>query len=78
MTAERPTAHRADWTARRIVREADSLAREFAGTFSREEVFRLMQEATEALRDVPHAEYVPIPARRIARDRLRAAADGMG
>lgn len=80
-TADDPTAgraaeteHRADWPARRLVREADVLAEEFAGTFSREDVFRAVQTAADTFRDARYVEYVPIFARRMARSWLEAAA----
>ncbi len=77
MTTERTTVHRADWPARRILHEAERLAEEFSDTFDREAVYRAVQEAADVFRDAPHTEYVPIFARRLARDRLRAAADRM-
>jgi len=59
----------------RVRREADALAREFAGIFSPETVNRFVNEAFSSFRERPRLlEYVPIFVHRFARDRLRALA----
>jgi len=64
-----------DWEIRR---EAESLAREFAGVFSRETIARFMNESTEALKGARRVEYVPLFARRFTRERLIAMAQAEG
>jgi protein-tyrosine-phosphatase len=59
----------------RVRREADALAHEFAGVFSRETVNRYVSESLDSFRERPRLlEYVPIFVHRFARERLRALA----
>ena len=61
-----------------IQREAESLAREFAGVFSRETIGRFMHESLDALKGARRVEYVPLFARRFTRERLIAMAQAEG
>lgn len=64
---------------RRVWKEAESLAIEFAGVFGRETIDRYVRESLAALRDRPNvADYVPVFVRRFARERLRALAAAEG
>jgi protein-tyrosine-phosphatase len=59
----------------RVRREADALAREFAGIFSNETVNRYVGDSLDSFRERPRMlEYVPIFVHRYARERLRALA----
>jgi arsenate reductase (thioredoxin) len=64
--------------AQRIRLEADALAREFAGTFSRETIDRVVDESARAFADARRTEFVPILVRRFSRERLVAAAQVAG
>lgn len=64
-----------DWAIRR---EAESLAREFAGVFGRETIGRFMRDSLDALQSARKAEYVPLFARRFTRERLVAMAQAEG
>ncbi|MGE0135224.1 MAG: arsenate reductase ArsC [Dehalococcoidia bacterium] len=66
---------RLDWQIRR---EAESLAREFAGVFGRETIERFIAESLEGLRGARAAEFVPLLAWRFARERLIALAQAEG
>ncbi len=63
----------------RIRREADSLASEFAGVFSRETIERFLDESFDRL--APRAnvvDFIPVLGYRYARERLRALARAEG
>lgn len=64
---------------RRVGKEAESLAVEFAGTFGRETIDRYVRESLLALEDRPIvADFVPVFVHRFARERLRALAAAEG
>lgn len=63
----------------RIRRESESLAREFAGTFSVETVERYVNESFEAIRGRARLlDFVPVFVHRYTRERLRALAQAEG
>jgi protein-tyrosine phosphatase-like protein/uncharacterized protein DUF3562 len=53
---------------------ADDLTREFEPEIERDTVLRVVQDTFESLDDARIKSYVPILARRMARDRLRSLA----
>jgi arsenate reductase len=61
-----------------IRREGEALVREFSGIFSRETVQRFVVESAASLASARRQEFVPLFARRFARSRLRALAQGEG
>jgi len=63
----------------RIRREAESLAREFAGIFSPETVERYVTESFDAIRGRARLlDFVPVFVHRYSRERLRALAQAEG
>jgi arsenate reductase len=63
---------------KRILRQAQNLADEFAGIFNFETIQRYIQESTDSLQNVRVADYVHLLAGRFARDRLKALARAQG
>jgi arsenate reductase len=63
---------------RRILRQAQNLAAEFAGIFNFETVHRYVHESTDLLQNVRIPDYVHLLAGRLARDRLKALARTQG
>jgi arsenate reductase len=63
---------------RRILRQAQNLANEFAGIFNFETIHRYVQESAASLQNVRVADYVHLLAGRFARDRLKALARTQG
>jgi arsenate reductase len=59
-------------TRHHVDNAAESLADEFAGTFSRETVARFVDESLEGLAGARVTEFLPVLAHRFARERLRA------
>lgn len=70
-------AERAELRAR-IARQAESLAEEFAGLFSKETVNRCVDESLAALANTKVVQFVPVITARFARERLMAAAQASG
>jgi arsenate reductase (thioredoxin) len=66
-------------TQRHVRRAADSLAEEFAGTFSKETIERYISESIDLLGGSRVNDFVPVLAHRFARERLKAfgQAEGM-
>lgn len=62
----------------RLAHEAELLATEFAGIVSRETVLRFMEQATAHFAAARIDTYVPLFARRTARERLQALAQASG
>lgn len=62
----------------RLAHEADLLAEEFVGILSRETVLRFMEQATAHFAQARIDTYVPLFARRTARERLQALAQASG
>jgi hypothetical protein len=63
---------------RRILRQAQNLANEFAGIFNFETIHRYVQESADSLQNVRIPGYVHLLAGRFARDRLKALARTQG
>ncbi len=57
-----------------LERAADRLADEFAGTFNRETIRRVLDDSVDTLRQHTVAMYIPLLAERFARERLGALA----
>ena len=63
---------------RRLLRQAQNLANEFAGIFNFETIHRYVQESADSLQNVRIPDYVHLLDRRFARDRLKALARTQG
>jgi arsenate reductase len=64
-----------DWEIRR---QAEALAREFAGVFGQETIARFMTESLDSLKGARTSEYVSLFAWRFSRERLLALAQAEG
>lgn len=67
-----------DEREQRLRHEAELLAAEFAGLVSRETVLKFMEQATEHFAQARIDTFVPLFARRTARERLTALAQARG
>ncbi|HEX2345135.1 MAG TPA: hypothetical protein VHI12_00980, partial [Gaiellaceae bacterium] len=65
-------------TRHQIAGLTESLAGEFAGTFSRETIERYISESTDLLAPSKIPDFVPVLAYRFARERLRALGQAEG
>ncbi|MBA2460450.1 MAG: arsenate reductase ArsC [Actinobacteria bacterium] len=65
-------------TRHHIEQAAESLAREFAGIFSRGTIARYMAESTDLLGESKINVFVPVLAHRFTRERLKALAQAEG
>jgi arsenate reductase (thioredoxin) len=63
---------------RRLLRQAQNLAAEFAGIFNFETIHRYVQESADSLQNVRVPDYVHLLAGRFAQDRLKALARVQG
>ncbi|MFN2469583.1 MAG: arsenate reductase ArsC [Gaiellaceae bacterium] len=59
-------------TRRHVEKAADALCDEFAGVFSRETITRYIAESVDVLGGAKINDFVPVLARRFARERLKA------